>query len=525
MRFLGPLFPLFCVLAAPLRAETLQLQSHVTAVTLHPDSAHITREVEFDVAAGRHRLVLQDLPDRLEDGTLHITLAGAVPLVLTLRDDPLETLRRSARAQAALDRIKDLERQIHKLEAEAAQARLPGQTAEALRDFISGLGDSDAPIRAEDLDPVLNTLRQHIDHLNSAALQGETEATQTLSALTALHEDLNRARQVFSNDQLITTTLDIEAEVDGAAKLSFSYLMAGAADWTPSYEMHLQTTDTPQLTLHRKARISQYTGEPWTDVNLTLSTVAMLVQTAPSAPPSRPWGVPKTIRKSAISGYNATPMAEPVIAEEIAPQARVLAQGAGVEYSFDKPISVQPDSDSLRVNLGPVTVPVQVFAAAVPARDRVAFRMLDVTNSTDQEWLPANRNALYVDGDLVGLGAFPGLVPGAQADLAFGPLNGVQIRRDILELSAGDRGLITRTNQTREDVKISVQNLTDMAWPVHVYDAVPYSERDDMKVSWTARPTPAQEDDENRRGLLRWVLELAPGGTHDIDISVTQDWP
>jgi uncharacterized protein (TIGR02231 family) len=222
---------------------------------------------------------------------------------------------------------------------------------------------------------------------------------------------------------------------------------------------------------------------------------------------------------------NAEPVIESPVIAQPTPVARILAQGAGVEYSFDKPVTLNPDSESMRVNLGTVSVPVQVFAAAVPARDKIAYRMLDVTNTTDQEWLSSYGNALYVDGDLVGLGAFPGLVPGEQVDLAFGPLNGVQISRDVLELQEGDRGLITKTNQSREDVQISVHNLTDRNWPVRVYDAVPYSEREDMKVSWEAAPAPASENDENRRGVLRWDLDLAPGKRQDIDLSVTLDWP
>jgi Domain of unknown function (DUF4139) len=50
------------------------------------------------------------------------------------------------------------------------------------------------------------------------------------------------------------------------------------ATWSPAYELHATTEagiPAPSVSLHYRARVTQSTGEDWTDVELTLSTADM----------------------------------------------------------------------------------------------------------------------------------------------------------------------------------------------------------------------------------------------------------
>jgi len=44
-------------------ADTIPISSKVTEVTMYPETAAITRTASFAVPAGKHRLVLQGVPE------------------------------------------------------------------------------------------------------------------------------------------------------------------------------------------------------------------------------------------------------------------------------------------------------------------------------------------------------------------------------------------------------------------------------------------------------------------------------
>ena len=54
-------------------AETILATSHVTAVTIYPQGAQVTREVVFSAPAGAHEVLITDLPGATEPGMLRVS--------------------------------------------------------------------------------------------------------------------------------------------------------------------------------------------------------------------------------------------------------------------------------------------------------------------------------------------------------------------------------------------------------------------------------------------------------------------
>ncbi|KAI0252907.1 hypothetical protein BJV78DRAFT_1281252 [Lactifluus subvellereus] len=90
-------------------------------------------------------------------------------------------------------------------------------------------------------------------------------------------------------DILWSTELKKQGNADGEAtvvimakqatniELRLTYLVRDAT-WSPAYELHATTEagfPAPSVSLHYRARVSQSTGEDWTDVELSLSTADM----------------------------------------------------------------------------------------------------------------------------------------------------------------------------------------------------------------------------------------------------------
>ncbi|MFN3282571.1 MAG: DUF4140 domain-containing protein, partial [Tabrizicola sp.] len=64
---------LLATTALPACAETIAATSRITAVTVYPDGARLTREVMFTApAAGPHELLVTDLPPDSDPGLIRL---------------------------------------------------------------------------------------------------------------------------------------------------------------------------------------------------------------------------------------------------------------------------------------------------------------------------------------------------------------------------------------------------------------------------------------------------------------------
>ena len=178
----------------------------------------------------------------------------------------------------------------------------------------------------------------------------------------------------------------------------------------------------------------------------------------------------------------------------------------------------------MRIALDTVTFDAALSARAVPVRDKTAFRLVQVENTGDEILLPGQA-VIYVDGQLVGETTIDTLPPNAEADIFFGPIDGLRLTRTVLDRNEGDRGIISRSNEQREAVRIDIENLTGQAWDVTVQDAVPYSEQEDLEIEWQASPTPDVTTVDDQRGFLEWQFDMTAGQTQTISLETTMEWP
>lgn len=72
---------------------------------------------------------------------------------------------------------------------------------------------------------------------------------------------------------------------------------------------------------------------------------------------------------------------------------------------------------------------------------------------------------------------------------------------------------------------VTLTNQTPRDWSVELTDRVPYSEQDDVTVTWQATPAPVRQDMDGRRGLLGWDIDLPAGETAQVTLESTVSWP
>lgn len=523
-------------LAQAAGAESLTLTSQVTAVTVYPDMAAVTRHVEFNAdAAGAVDLVIPDLPaGALSVGMRFATEAPATVGTFALRTDRVPVLLSQdtpavAEARAALEAA-----EAALAEAVTARDRIlaRAEAAEAQLAFLGAVKVDAGALSPQALADLAGAVGQQALAAREAALTARAEATPADKAVTRASEARDAARAGLEallaapeDKAALLVTLDVAQP--GPVALDITHYIADAG-WRPAYDLRLDDQAQPaRLVVDRGALVSQYTGEDWAGVDLTLSTARPSEQAAPST--LYPWlrSIQDPAARSAESGAGFDmALASPAPAMEAAPMATAAADfgGVAVTYHLAAPVSVATGVEDLRLGLDSLSFAPKVVAEAVPSRDATAFVVAEWVNTSGEVLLPGDALMLR-QGTLVGNMVLPLIPPGDTTRTGFGALDGVKLARIMPDTSEGDRGVFTTSTERRETAVLRVQNLTDRDWPVRVLDQVPYSEQEDLQIDWTADPAPTETDVEDQRGILAWTFDLPAGETREITLTTRLRWP
>lgn len=530
---------LLATTALPAFADAIAATSAITAVTVYPDGAKLTREVSFTAPnAGSHELLVTDLPMDSDPGLIRLApseglTVGAFNLRadrLPPREDPLTPDQEAAKtaveaAEAAVGTAQ--------LALEAVQAKVEAADAQArfLSSFTGALPDGATPDTIRSMATMIGT---ETLAARQAALAAKAELPPAQKALTDAQEALAKAQAAYDalpGADLDYTALSVDVTATAAGKQVVTVTQyVGNASWQPVYDLNLTRQDGDRLTLNRSVLVTQYTGEDWDGVALTLSSSRPAEQAAPSQlwPELRSIGpaVPeeelarKTLGASDMAMLPA-PMAEAAPAVTV---AGVAMEGDTVVYNYPAPVTVATGAENLRLALDSLDFSPVVEAVAVPRIDRTAFVMASFTNASDEPLLPGQA-MLFREGVLVGSTWLDVIAPGVETDVGFGALETLRVKREMPKRAEGETGVFTSANQQSESAVITVENTGNEAWPVRILDQVPYSEQDDLEIEVSASPEPSETDVEGQRGILAWEFDLAAGGKETITLEQVLTWP
>ena len=530
---------LLATTALPAFADTIAATSRITAVTVYPDGAKLTREVTFITpSAGAHELLITDLPLDSDPGLIRLATseglqAGAFNLRadrLPPREDPLTDDQQAAKAaieaaEAASETAQlALEAVTAKVEAAEAQVRF-------LSSFTGALPDGATPETIKAMAGIIGT---ETLAARQTALAAKAELPPARKAVTEAEETLAKAQAAY--DALPSADMDytalavaVTAAEAGEETVAITQYV-GNASWQPVYDLNLTRKEGDKLTLNRSVLVTQYTGEDWDGVALTLSSSRPSEQAAPSQlwPELRTVGPEMTdddrARKAMGAGdvlYEAAPAVEATAAPITAGMAY---EGDTVVYTYPEAVTVATGAENLRLALDSLDFAPVVKAVAVPRLDATAFVSASFTNASAEPLLPGQA-MLFREGVLVGSIWLDVIAPGVETDVGFGAIETLRVKREMPVRAGGETGVFTSANQQTESAVITVENTGTESWPLRILDQVPYSEQDDLEIEVTASPEPTETDVEGQRGILAWEFDLAAGGKKTISLGQTLTWP
>ncbi|MBO9402241.1 DUF4139 domain-containing protein [Shimia sp. R9_3] len=523
-------------LASPLAADVIALNAPVTAATLYSQGATLTRSVPFTAPAGAHELLITNLPASLDPSSVRVALDGATLGAVTLRNDRTQPfdLTDSAEltaAKAARDAARDA---LRASEDAKADVLMHAQAAEARLAYLATLtAPTDTAATPETLTATLALIGEQTLATRQEIAAIERDARRFEQELKDRQQDLQDAQKLVdaltpSLSENAMLAISITAQEATSGTLTLTHLV-DQARWRPVYDLQLTTGDAPALSLQRGAFIGQYTGEDWRNVAVTLSTSRPDAQTQPQQLwPDLRRILPKQEQQlfatdSRALKSAAAPMAEPAIIAEIA--AVDFGDGINATYSYNTPVDLTSDADALRIALDTLDLTPTIYAHANPLYDETAFLMAEISNDFEELILPSEDSSFYLNGTFIGAGQMPLLAQGDQTELSFGPINGLRLTETLVARNTGDSGVITTRNDQTEERILTAENLTGQTWDLRLFGRVPYSEQEDLQITWQAAPAPTSEDVDGDRGILMWERPLAAGDTFTVTLSHALKWP
>ncbi len=521
------------ILAAPAFADEILAANRITAVTLYPQGAMITRAVTFDAGIGAHELLLTDMPSETYAEAIRLLGEDGVKTgAVWLRNDRLfaRPVVLSSAQQTAQAAIKAAQAQIDAASDALALVQANIEAAEAEIAFLAGGKPDGTNLTPEALKALSAAVASGVAQARARAIAAGAAARPLQAALddTILARDL--AQQAFAalpapDADYVALSIAVDVAAPGLHAITMTQFVDNAG-WAPVYDLTLRRAAPASLILARGAIVSQFTGEDWVGVALTLSTARPSGRTDATVlyPDYREIYDPEAemalISKSASDGA----MAEPVMVTEAAPVALPDMQGDVLVYTYPGEATIATGVENLRLPLDEISFVPKVQARAVPRADLTAFVSAEFTNTSDEVLLPGQMY-MYRDTNLIGVGQLPLLAAGDDLTLGFGAIDGLVLERQMPLVSEGDRGLLSTETEQVQSATLTVKNLTDEAWPVRLIDSVPYSEQDDLEVTYTAAPTPTFTDLDGQRGILAWEFDLAPGAETSVQIDHVLRWP
>lgn len=521
-------------------ADTINAESKITAVTVFPDRAGVTRQATLTLSKGQHTIELTPLPSGIEPSSL--SARGSGEAEVTLYGVRLVTTERET---AQDPKAEGLEDDIQDNLRKQQQLRNTKQVLAQEREYLESIQAASSQQIGKDLitkSPSASDAAALLAFLDESMLKTFERDQKTDEELEDLARELDKLQRELSrltegrHRQETAVLVELEAQKAGAFRLEVSYRVPGAS-WEPAYEARA-SGGSDEVELATSGVVRQQTGEDWTDVLLTLSTARPAM--AGSMPELEPWFLRPwepvaferkrllqraSVEEGSMKGIDQAaqaPAAEPDMEQAIRiAQATVETAGPSVTFRLPKPASVQADWQPHKVPVTSASLPAELAYEITPRLLPYAFLRAKVTNTSEALYLPG-AVSVFLDGTFVATSVLKQVAPGESFDLYLGADERVKVERKTLKehvevsLLPGLRG---KTKSTDYEFLTIIENFTGRRIGVTVFDQVPVSQREEIVVESVHQQPAEIERDEEKPGLFHWQLDLAPNQKEELRLS------
>ena len=537
---------LFMSFTGIIYASEIEARSRIAKVTLYPDSALVSRQAGLKLNPGRQRIVFADIIPEVDEDSLRASFQGNAQVKLFgarlrkefLREDPSE-------------RIKELESQIKELEDQKKKTEYDKEILNKEKQFLDSVrlfSEAQLPKdlvtkipQPQELEGLMKFLDAKWKENYSGYIDCEFKVREIVNKIDVLRRELS---QMSGPRQKLKRSIEVDLEVikDGGGELALSYLVRGGS-WQPVYEARADF-EKSEVELVSNAIVKQNTGEDWQDVEMVLSTAKPLAGgNMPYVSPwlIRPYQPPMEYAKerkisnmkvemSAALQFAAfdSEMDKDGAAGMTVSYSQAEEKGVAVTYALNEKASVKSDGSEHKLSVSSQALAARFEYSACPRAISSAYLGSRVVNAPDLQLL-AGRVNVFLGGDFTGTANIPGVGPAEEFDLYLGADENVKIKREQIERKVDETLIGNITSSTKRTVfkyKLTVENYKSKKIPVKLFEAIPVSEDDRIKIKMgQVSLEPKQKDWQDRKGVWLWELELEPRAKQEVMYSYTIEHP
>ncbi len=503
-------------------------QAPVTAVTVYPDRAVVTRAATVELSAGLNTVTLPGLPRGLVDDSVQVSAQSAGGLTL------LDARVAERHGEAAdPERLKPLLEKQEALQEKIDQARIELDLLRQQQGFLAKVeegvtkGSSDGELPApEHWRGMMAFFRDSLGELLPSIHEVETRMKKLSEEHAAVKLEIEQTRRGgASRTKEAVIRLEAGAAME-EARLTLVYMVMNAG-WSPVYNVRVNSADKG-IRLDYEAAIRQRTGEDWENVRLTLSTARPALGGNPPGlgawivDVARPPPEPARERSVAPLMRSIAPASAEMVADAGFADAAVEEGLTAVNLRVPVKVSVPADGQPHRMGIATVAMEGDFFYAIVPKLSPHAFLQARVTHAGEAPILPG-RATVFLDGNMTGHSHLPRVEPEGNFDLSLGVDEAILVERKLLRRFVDQRGILSRTTRTRFEFLTTVTNRRSTEERFVIRDHVPVSRNERIKVN-LEEISGGVADGENP-GHYKWEKTLSPGAKLEIPLVFTVEHP
>ncbi|MCX7914801.1 MAG: mucoidy inhibitor MuiA family protein [Verrucomicrobiae bacterium] len=509
--------------------------NRITEVTVYTDRAQVTRTAEFDLKAGDQDLEIGPLPVTLDDNSVRATGKASVPV--TIQN---VAIRHRVRTEIRDPDLAQLEQHLTELRDQRAgldaRQRVLDQQREFLKQIqIKAAGDATRDIQLNKFD--LAQLRdlpawvaEELMRVEEATAKLNRERRELDRQIASLQVEFEKRRAAASRAEK-SVVVTVQAPSATKFTLQVTYVVPQAG-WSPVFDARART-DLSGVDLTYFGTVRQQTGEDWRGVNLTLSTARPAV--AARMPELQKWVLdftpPMPVVSTTREGLRrAIPMAELQYAvpddkaarevEALLPSVDVESGVTAVSFRVPRAADVPADGQPHRQSIQQLNLPASFVYETTPKLSPFAYLKAAVTNTSDAPLLAGAVN-VFLGPDFVGTSRIDTVAPTEAFDLYLGIDEAIRVKREELKDKSGRTGIFRNRQRRVFAYKITVENYKERPIRLLVYDQIPVSAHDDIKVT-PGETLPTLDKDT---GKLTWTLDLKPREKRELTFDFTVEWP
>lgn len=545
-RFMGVVSPtaaaltILCCTFLPIGAQAKMNQTKqavdLTDVTVFLRGAELFSSVTVSLPAGESEVILSNVAGGLNPQSLSIAADNGVMVLSSgIRNDYLDEEELVPGVQALKD---ELDAAIEEKTQEQIKLNVLNEQLEVLK-ANRQLAQTGGSVTTAEVGKML-------DLVSTKTYDALTQQAQINQAIVKIDERIQKLSRQLAEERnkgvqpggRIAVKFYAPQAVTTHVRLSYVVHDAG---WVPAYDLHVEKINTP-VHLTYKASVFQNTGINWDKVNLTLSTGNPSL--GAQAPVLNPWYIqvarPMAAAQTGIMAEMAP--AAPVVA--VARQAKLSdsvnrdaekrvaagtldgyvttnAQGLNTSFDIAIPYTVPSDGKGHMILVQSTDLAASYYYAATPKLDPDAFLLAKITDWKELNLLPGVSN-IYFENSFVGQGQINLLQIKEGLEVSLGRDKRIIVERIEDQNNHGGAGLFGGSTQRTLGYTIKVTNARPDAVKLMVYDQLPVSQDEDIKLQ-DLKLAGGKHDEKT--GKVTWEMDLKPSENRTIEYSYTVKYP